>query len=98
MPSRYVATSQGGPWEIVEAPKPTPGANEVVINVKAVGLCPLDWKQQFVTLSPIPLRCPFLPVFLAHHDQFFGAFRIVHFVVLSIASRSILCTLYDSSF
>jgi NADPH:quinone reductase-like Zn-dependent oxidoreductase len=36
---------QGGPFEIVQSPKPTPASDEVVVKLKAVALNPLDWKQ-----------------------------------------------------
>jgi hypothetical protein len=45
MGARYQAKAKGGPFEIVQVPKPTPEPDEVLIKLKAVALCPLDWKQ-----------------------------------------------------
>jgi NADPH:quinone reductase-like Zn-dependent oxidoreductase len=36
---------QGGPFEIVQSPKPIPASDEVVVKLRAVALNPLDWKQ-----------------------------------------------------
>jgi NADPH:quinone reductase-like Zn-dependent oxidoreductase len=43
MGARYQAKAKGGPFEIVQVPKPTPEPDEVLIKLK-VALCPLDWK------------------------------------------------------
>ncbi|KAJ9143082.1 GroES-like protein [Pleurostoma richardsiae] len=45
MPVQYQATKLGGPFAIVTVPEPKPGANEVIIRTKAIGLNPLDWKS-----------------------------------------------------
>jgi NADPH:quinone reductase-like Zn-dependent oxidoreductase len=39
---------QGGPFEIVQSPKPVPASNEVVVKLKAVALNPVDWKQMLL--------------------------------------------------
>ncbi|MCJ1469733.1 hypothetical protein MMC07_008374 [Pseudocyphellaria aurata] len=45
MATRYQAVKQGGPFEIVSASKPELERNEVLVNIKAVALNPLDYKQ-----------------------------------------------------
>lgn len=42
------ATQKGGPFAFASVPKPEPGANEVCIRMKAIGLNPLDWKQLYL--------------------------------------------------
>lgn len=42
---QYVATKQGGPFQLVSAPYPTPGPDEICIRNRAVALNPLDWKN-----------------------------------------------------
>ncbi|KAI1655195.1 GroES-like protein [Daldinia decipiens] len=41
----YQATKVGGPFELITAPKPTPGAGEVTIRPKAVAINGIDWKN-----------------------------------------------------
>ncbi|KAI1641361.1 GroES-like protein [Biscogniauxia mediterranea] len=38
-------TQKGGPFTLVQAPKPTPGAGEVCIRPRAVALNAIDWKN-----------------------------------------------------
>ncbi len=45
MPSRYQAIKIGGPFETAQIDRPVPGAGEVMIRLKAIGLNPIDWKQ-----------------------------------------------------
>ncbi|KAF2098968.1 GroES-like protein [Rhizodiscina lignyota] len=42
---RYHAVKQGGPFELVEVERPTPGPTELLINIRAVALNAVDWKQ-----------------------------------------------------
>lgn len=45
MASRYQAIKVGGPFETVRIDRPVPSAGEVLIQLKAIGLNPVDWKQ-----------------------------------------------------
>ncbi|KAK4638953.1 hypothetical protein QC761_703030 [Podospora bellae-mahoneyi] len=42
---QYIAARQGGPFQLINAPYPVPGPNEICIRNRAVGLNPLDWKN-----------------------------------------------------
>lgn len=42
---QYVATKKGGPFQLVDAPYPVPGPDEICIRNRAVALNPLDWKS-----------------------------------------------------
>ncbi|KAK4185076.1 chaperonin 10-like protein [Podospora australis] len=42
---QYVATRKGGPFQLIDAPYPVPGPNEICIRNRAVGLNALDWKN-----------------------------------------------------
>ena len=44
MGARYQANKQGGPFELVQVPKPVPEGNEVVIKMRAAALNPVDNK------------------------------------------------------
>ncbi|KAI1467704.1 GroES-like protein [Daldinia caldariorum] len=41
----YQATKVGGPFQLITAPKPKPGAGEVTIRPKAVAINGIDWKN-----------------------------------------------------
>ena len=45
MVQQYVTVKKGGPFQIVRTPYPTPGADEVCIRNRAIGLNPLDCKS-----------------------------------------------------
>lgn len=45
MQQQYQITKLGGPLALASAPKPTPGADEISIRIKAVALNPLDYKM-----------------------------------------------------
>lgn len=52
----------GQPPELVERPTPTPGANEVLVRVRATSVNPIDWKQVSGKYRPIlTARFPFVP-------------------------------------
>ena len=44
---QYQAINQGGPFEIVSTSREIPKAGEVLVQMKAVALNPLDWKQLY---------------------------------------------------
>lgn len=57
MPSNKAAwiTQEGAkPFEIKEAPYPTPGVGEVVVKNAAVAMNPIDWKMQDFSFFPLP--------------------------------------------
>lgn len=43
--ARYQVIKQGGPFELVQVPRPVPQKDEVVIKVKAAALNPVDNKM-----------------------------------------------------
>lgn len=49
--SRYQAVKQGGPFEIVPASKPQVEKGEVLINIKAVAVNPIDFKQLYACID-----------------------------------------------
>lgn len=51
-----VITKVNSPWEIVERPKPSPQAGQVLIKVHACGLCGTDLHVHH-GLFPVPLPC-----------------------------------------
>ncbi|MCI3279299.1 NADP-dependent oxidoreductase [Streptomyces cylindrosporus] len=48
MPKAYVFTRYGGPEteELVEVDRPVPGPGQVLVEVRAAGVNPVDWKQR----------------------------------------------------
>lgn len=52
----YQATKVGGPFELITAPKPTPGPGEVTIRPKAVAINGIDWKN--ITFGATIQSCP----------------------------------------
>jgi len=61
MPKAYGFTQYGGPelQEFLDLPKPTPGAGEVLVAVRAAGVNPVDWKiRQGYLAEVMPLELP----------------------------------------
>jgi NADPH:quinone reductase-like Zn-dependent oxidoreductase len=48
MPRAYVFTEYGGPEveSLAELPRPTPGAGQLLVAVRAAGVNPVDWKRR----------------------------------------------------
>ncbi|KAH9476024.1 Dehydrogenase azaJ [Psilocybe cubensis] len=58
-PNQHLAAilpKQGGPLEITYRPTPAPGPNDLLINVKAIAINPVDWEQRHhgVTIAAYP--------------------------------------------
>lgn len=61
MPKAYGFTHYGGPetQELMDVPKPRPGAGEVLVAVRAAGVNPVDWKIREGHLAEVmPLDLP----------------------------------------
>ncbi|MCJ1288162.1 hypothetical protein MMC26_007517 [Xylographa opegraphella] len=58
MPATHQAAilpQKGGPFSVGERPTPEPGPNEVLIEVKAVALNPVDYYQRDFGMPPVPV-------------------------------------------
>jgi NADPH:quinone reductase len=49
-----VVEQRGEPGSLVEMPVPKPGADEILIRVKAAGVNPIDWKRAERASQPVP--------------------------------------------
>lgn len=61
MPTAFVFTQYGGPerQEFLEVERPTPGAGELLVSVRAAGVNPVDWKfRQGYLADYVPLDLP----------------------------------------
>ena len=61
MPRAYAFTEYGGAdtEELIEVPEPTPGASELLVEVRAAGVNPVDWKIRAGYLQAfMPLTFP----------------------------------------
>jgi NADPH2:quinone reductase len=60
MPQHIVATSYGGPevLALVDVEVPPPGPGEVVIEVRAAGVNPIDWKLYSGAMGQDPTKLP----------------------------------------
>jgi len=61
MPKAYGFTQYGGPetQDVLEVDRPTPGAGEVLVAVRAAGVNPVDWKIRAGYLAEVmPLELP----------------------------------------
>ncbi|GAB1317013.1 Enoyl reductase (ER) domain-containing protein [Madurella fahalii] len=50
-----ILPQKGGPLSVQERPTPEPGPNEVLIEVKAVALNPIDYHQRDLDFPPVPI-------------------------------------------
>lgn len=50
-----ILPQKGGPLSVQERPTPEPGPNEVLVEVKAVALNPVDYHQRDLDFPPVPV-------------------------------------------
>ncbi|KAK4108547.1 GroES-like protein [Canariomyces notabilis] len=50
-----ILPQKGGPFVVGERPTPEPGSNEVLIEIKAVALNPVDYNQRTLGVPPVPV-------------------------------------------
>lgn len=50
-----ILPQKGGPLSVVDRTTPEPGPNEVLIEVKAIAINPVDWYQRDFGMPPVPI-------------------------------------------